>query len=212
MLMAEMSAEATAVDAQDCLTHYYMKSYSAALPLCLEAAEAGHGQSQFVLGMMYAEGKGMQKNGIDAAKWLEAAAQQGHAAARYKLQSLDVYKSDAARRNIVSTLWAKHTMPTEKKQTERLKGSDYSGVEVFTEPVSAAPVQQEIQIQRIDVKPAPARVEKSTLKENYFIRRSQEYEGLNSLETAEIGRALAEDLAEDQRERERIRRSMQGYE
>lgn len=209
VFMAE--SEAAAVDAQDCLAHYYMKSYAAALPLCIEAAEAGHEQSQFVLGLMYAEGKGMLKNDVDAAKWLEAAAQQGHAAARYKLQTLDLHKSDAARRNVVSTLWEKHTRPTEHKQTEVLKNQ--SGIEVFTEP-AVAPVEQEVQMKHIDVKPVPVtakkRVLKSTSKENHVIRRSQQYEGLNSLETAEIGRALAEDLAEDQQERERIRRLKQG--
>ena len=119
-LAAEMSSNAVAaVDAQACLQSYYMKSYAKALPMCQVAALAGDDQAQFVLGVMYAEGKGVQRDVQDAARWLEAASQQGHLAARYKLQNLENSLAEEARQKQTSSFWTDHKpMLPEKKITE----------------------------------------------------------------------------------------------
>ncbi len=43
------------------------------------AAEQGHADAQFKLGMLYIEGDGVPEDGSEAVKWLYRAAQQGHA-------------------------------------------------------------------------------------------------------------------------------------
>ncbi|MBL4774638.1 MAG: SEL1-like repeat protein [Mariprofundus sp.] len=131
---------AIADNTQDCLQLYYMKSYRQALPLCQQAAEKGYDQAQYVLGVMYIDGKGTKKNNKYAARWLKAAAIQGHAPARYKLQSIDSSHSDASRRRFTSSLWSKkiNTQPPKSpQQSETKKTPQHSGIEVFTEPMSS---------------------------------------------------------------------------
>ena len=130
---------AIADNTQDCLQLYYMKSYRQALPLCQQAAEAGYDQAQYVLAVMYVDGKGTKKNKRQAARWLKAAATQGHAPARYKLQSIDSAHSDASRQRFTSSLWTKQINALEPelpKPSEATKTPQYPELEVFTEPMS----------------------------------------------------------------------------
>jgi TPR repeat protein len=48
-------------------------------------AEAGDAQSQFQLGVMYANGRGVAKNEQEALRWYRLAAEQGHAEAQERL-------------------------------------------------------------------------------------------------------------------------------
>ena len=50
-----------------------------------EAAEKGHANSQDLLGALYAEGEGVAKNEVEAAKWFRKAAEQGDANSQYRL-------------------------------------------------------------------------------------------------------------------------------
>ena len=50
-----------------------------------KAAEQGDVNAQSILGAMYYEGKGVQKNYAKAFEWFEKAAEQGHANAQYNL-------------------------------------------------------------------------------------------------------------------------------
>ncbi len=52
------------------------------------AAEQGHVDAQFSLGMRYLEGRDVQVDLGEARKWLEAAAMQGHAEAQFQLANL----------------------------------------------------------------------------------------------------------------------------
>ena len=49
------------------------------------AAEAGHLEAKFFLGLMHLNGVGMEKSAVRAAAWFERAAEQGHAGAQYQL-------------------------------------------------------------------------------------------------------------------------------
>lgn len=48
-------------------------------------AEAGDPVAQYEVGIMYANGRGVTQNNIEAVKWWRKSADQGHAAAQYKL-------------------------------------------------------------------------------------------------------------------------------
>ena len=48
-------------------------------------AEAGDAWAQYYLGMMYAEGEGVSKDGAEAVKWFRLAAEQGYANAQFNL-------------------------------------------------------------------------------------------------------------------------------
>lgn len=59
--------------------------YSAAFQLSQKAAQQGHSPSQYALGMMYSNGKGITRDPKQAAFWWKKAADQGHASAQYIL-------------------------------------------------------------------------------------------------------------------------------
>lgn len=46
------------------------------------AAEDGHAESMFLLGVAYAQGRGVEKNDSAAARWFHQAARRGHSRAR----------------------------------------------------------------------------------------------------------------------------------
>ena len=50
-----------------------------------KAAEQGHVDSQFILGLMYAIGEGVPEDYAEAARWYRKAAEQGHVAAQIML-------------------------------------------------------------------------------------------------------------------------------
>ena len=49
------------------------------------AAEQGHAQAQFNLGVMYDNGEGVPEDDAEAVKWFRMAAEQGYALAQYNL-------------------------------------------------------------------------------------------------------------------------------
>ena len=53
-----------------------------AYTLAREAAEQGDQTGQFVLGVMFFSGNGVQQNTEESMKWMQAAARQGYAAAQ----------------------------------------------------------------------------------------------------------------------------------
>jgi len=71
-----------------------------ALEKVLGQAEAGDVAAQFQLGFAYFKGVGIEQDHLEAARWLELAAQQDHAGAQYLLgylyyQGLGLAKDDA---------------------------------------------------------------------------------------------------------------------
>ena len=56
--------------------------YAAALKELRPAAEQGHADAQYSLGLMYAEGQGVPTDDTEVAKWFRKAAEQGMALAQ----------------------------------------------------------------------------------------------------------------------------------
>src|SRR5690606_29410658 len=59
-----------------------------AYSLGLQAAERGHGSAQYLVGRMYDFGEGVEKDPIEAYKWMSLAARMGHPAAAAYLPDL----------------------------------------------------------------------------------------------------------------------------
>ena len=59
-----------------------------------EAAESGHTGAQFNLGVMYENGRGVDKDDSSAVEWYRQAAEQGHTGAQNYLDRLTFYSSD----------------------------------------------------------------------------------------------------------------------
>ena len=82
---APLSAAAIAKIVRQADDHYNKKRYNDASPLYRQAAEQGHAQSQFRLGMFYENGNGVAKDYDQAIQWYRKAAEQGHANAQCNL-------------------------------------------------------------------------------------------------------------------------------
>lgn len=67
------------------LTYWHDTNYAEALPLLRAAAEKGHDDAQYLLGMAYTEGQGIVQNYRGAMEYFTKAAQQGHLEAEYRL-------------------------------------------------------------------------------------------------------------------------------
>jgi hypothetical protein len=79
------AAEASGADLQKGVEAYEAGDYAAALREFRPLAEQGHAHSQFVLGLMYAEGKGVAQDDAQAVAWYRKAAEQGHTVAQNNL-------------------------------------------------------------------------------------------------------------------------------
>ncbi|HHF6253696.1 TPA: tetratricopeptide repeat protein, partial [Haemophilus influenzae] len=70
---------------QQGLTAYEQSNYQTAFKLWLPLAEQGDAQAQFNLGTMYADGRGVKQDDVEAVKWFRKAAEQGVANAQAML-------------------------------------------------------------------------------------------------------------------------------
>lgn len=68
--------------------HYRAGLYDRAYELWLEDAEKGNAHAQYAIGVMHERGQGVEKDGIEAARWLARAAAQGYAPAVQALRAL----------------------------------------------------------------------------------------------------------------------------
>ena len=70
---------------QQGLTAYEQSDYQTAFKLWLPLAEQGDAKAQFNLGVMYADGRGVKQDDVEAVKWFRKAAEQGDADAQFNL-------------------------------------------------------------------------------------------------------------------------------
>ena len=67
------------------LRAYEKQDYSTALKEWRPLADQGHPRAQFILGLMYYDGKGVPQDYNEAAKWFQQSADRGYARAQYNL-------------------------------------------------------------------------------------------------------------------------------
>jgi TPR repeat protein len=87
---ALFSAGGGSITASYMLGDYYgrNKQYTNAAVHLNKAADSGHKQAQFLLGVMYADGLGFKPDPLKASEWYHKAALQGHTDAQYNLSLL----------------------------------------------------------------------------------------------------------------------------
>ena len=77
LTMRAVAASASAGPYEDALAAYDRNDLSTASRLYRVAAEQGHSQAQISLGLMYAFGRGVRRDPVEAVKWYRLAAAQG---------------------------------------------------------------------------------------------------------------------------------------
>ena len=70
---------------QQGLTAYKQSDYQTAFKLWLPLAEQGDASTQFNLGVMYAKGRGVKQDDVEAVKWYRQAEEQGYVKAQFNL-------------------------------------------------------------------------------------------------------------------------------
>ncbi len=76
---------ATADPVADGLSAYQRGDYATAYKLCLPWAQQGNRDAQFLIGLMYATGRGVRQSYVEAAQWYQDAADDGQDAAQNNL-------------------------------------------------------------------------------------------------------------------------------
>lgn len=88
--VTQVMADRNDVDAQFSLALLYseIKDDKETTEWLIKAAKRDHAHAQFLLGLTYADGLGVQRDKQEAIKWLSEAAKQGHAEAKNNLDAL----------------------------------------------------------------------------------------------------------------------------
>ncbi len=73
------------VSVEDGIRFYNQGNYQQALEICRPAATQGYARTQYYLGKMYHNGRGLPVNERQAAQWYRKASEQGNADAQYYL-------------------------------------------------------------------------------------------------------------------------------
>ena len=96
-------------------------NYTAALKECRPLAEQGHSESQFVLGLLYRNGKGVEKDFSTAIKWYLLAAENGHAKAQAKLGYMYVNGEGVNKNYVRAYMWGRLSEINENREGSELK-------------------------------------------------------------------------------------------
>ena len=86
------------LELEQCKVNYSKYNYSEAFKFCSVAAEQGHAEAQFNLGVMYDNGQGVKQDYFKAVEWYQKAAEQGIAQAQYSL-GIMYYDGKGVRQN-----------------------------------------------------------------------------------------------------------------
>jgi len=104
-----------------------------------KAAEQGHADAQNNLGVMYATGKGVTQNNIEAVKWFRKAAQQGHADAQNNLGWMYAAGKGVTQNDIEAAKWFRKAAQQGHVQAQNNLGVMYAtGKGVTQDYVEAA--------------------------------------------------------------------------
>ena len=96
-------------------------NYTAALKEWRPLAEQGHSESQFVLGLLYRNGKGVEKDFSTAIKWYLLAAENGHAKAQAKLGYMYVNGEGVNKNYVRAYMWGRLSEINKNREGSELK-------------------------------------------------------------------------------------------
>ncbi|HEY6023801.1 MAG TPA: tetratricopeptide repeat protein, partial [Pseudolabrys sp.] len=85
LVLVAIAGAAGAGPLEDALAARDRGDDATALRLIRPLADQGNAEAQYNLGVMYVAGKGVPRNGEEAAKWFRLAGDQGYAPAQYNL-------------------------------------------------------------------------------------------------------------------------------
>ena len=91
---------------EDITAAYTRDDYATALRLLRPLAEQGNAAAQFNLGIMYANGRGVPNDDVQAVKWFRLAAEQGYAVAQVNLGVMYANGRGVPKDYVLAYMWA----------------------------------------------------------------------------------------------------------
>ena len=104
---------------------YKRGDYATAMEGFRVHAEQGDALAQFVLGSMYAEGKGVPENDVEAVKWVRKAAGQGLAAAQYGLGGMYIEGKGVPENDAEAVKWFRKAAEQGHANAQEILGGMY---------------------------------------------------------------------------------------
>lgn len=105
---------------------YIEGKYADAVKCYLKAAECGHADAQFNLGVCYQSGTGVEKNMAEAAKWFSKAAEQGHSSAQDSL-GICYYSGTGVEKNVTEAAkWFRNAAEQGEVRSQYILGCCYA--------------------------------------------------------------------------------------
>ena len=105
ILVHVLAASPALADFAEGRAAYAAKDFEAAHKEFRTAAEQGHAEAQFWLGLMYERGQGSVQDFAEAARWYRRAAEQGNAVAQYRLGNLYFAGTGVAQNYVEAYKW-----------------------------------------------------------------------------------------------------------
>ena len=105
VLLILLSFPSWSADFQKGVDAYHNGDYKTALREWKPSAEQGDADAQYNLGVMYANGRGVDQNYKTAVKWYTLAAEQGHATAQYNLGGMYAGGLGVLQDNLYAHMW-----------------------------------------------------------------------------------------------------------
>jgi hypothetical protein len=102
---AALASSAAAGPLEDGIAAYRDKEYAKAAELWRPLAEKGDPRAQYLLGDLYAEGKGVERNDTAAFMWYQRAANQGEPRAQYNLGASYAEGSGVRKSDVDAAKW-----------------------------------------------------------------------------------------------------------
>jgi TPR repeat protein len=90
---------------EDGVAAYQDKAYTKAAEFWRPLAERGHPGAQYLLGTLYVEGKGVERDDTTAFLWFERAANKGHASAQYNLGASYAEGAGVQKNDVEAAKW-----------------------------------------------------------------------------------------------------------
>ena len=111
---------------EDITAAYTRDDYATALRLLRPLAEQGNAAAQFNLGHMYANGRGVPNDDVQAVKWFRLAAEQGYADAQVILGLMYAYGRGVPKDDVQAVKWYRLAAEKGYAQAQAILGFMYA--------------------------------------------------------------------------------------
>ena len=109
----------------EAIKFYADDEYDKAVPLFEALANEGHAEAQYMLGIHYAGGTGVEVDDVKAAEWFRKAAEQGNADAQYNIAGFYFIGKGVSKDEVKAVEWMRKAAEQGHAEAQRILGQCY---------------------------------------------------------------------------------------